>query len=1428
MPITKHIFVLVFSCLFLFVKAQNTAGDWIQVDKNNVNYKVFNNITTDTDGDVIATGYGVNLGFDSLSSGTRWADFIGKFNGNTGKCQWLKMVGIASNKVFLATHKRTKDIFVASGTSGNVNVLDLPVNYDSSNHIVVARINTNGIGIWAKAIPFNGYISGGTRRYIVKDFTVDTAGNSYISFQAGNWDDDCFLCKAYIAKLKPNGDLAWIRKWTADVRGKMYIQSLTVDNHANLTIVGQYLGSYNTGDTILTNQEYWGTTMFIMGLDSMGSRQWMRSIPSTNGTLTIESSMGVATTADGKRLVMTGRYLPDPQQSVANRMDGLAPTEVRDFIAEIDPVTKKFKWVKTFIDNQWDARKIRFDSLGYCYFKSNAMAKWKFGQDTIPVYDAFTDQNGRSEFTGVARFDSSGIMSHFITLGEKYVIGDFDIYKDRVVSGGLVLGRVYLKDSSYIKNNIPPVSPDIANYSLVVASTIIPSPQTNYSIRIDSVSTTGNCYENPLFFKTTTSTFRSGNRFKVLLHTSGGFGGNGEFALQPDSKISLKIDTMSQAITILNGGFDSDTGAYLRVCSTNPTICSPPVSLRNPYLEIKRVGVFDNPYQVCVGDTFTLAVTGAAAYKWFPRELVVGRDDSSAAVYSVRANASPYVLMKTFLGCTTGVRASYYARLLSANRLQDSVVIPCISTNDGVQLLGLIENGSGNIRYTWSPNRDLNTINYVEGSPLATPSVTTLYKLAAFDESLKCSFKDSVLVKVDSCNVIKGKTTPFNTVSLMKKVNNDPFLQTLKSRIADEDGNYLIRTHEPNGILKTQPNFSVVGRFATYADSVLTQDQAKLITLRIKDTTRQDLPDIKGTFPFSSVAVTGFVRDFNDPSVSMRSTYLLLVDSLSLEAIRGQAPATTPLYISQWTTDESGAFNFENLPRNRSYYLMADRSDINNRRPLRIRVDSFGRAGLVIYRKDSLLINCSEAGAPCGTISGTVFQSSNSQTPVCTTIPFFYTPISQRIVKLDPLSIYAATDTLGNYVFKVPPGVYDVSTSVPLYHRDVCGDGMGTYRAIRVKQDSTAKRDIGFQFNSNNRIYDMSASLTAATAFRPGFATDVQLVLRNHGLGDGYSAITSVTFPSDKMTIENIESTTSFSQDVAQSGVLRLLYVSSLYSGSEQTFNIRFRMKTTVPIRDSATLIAKIQPIERDSTPLNNADTVRAIVTGSYDPNDKQMNPSKQILPTTDKFDFLIRFQNTGTDTAFTVVVRDTLTTAWNPASLQTIAASHRYRFAMKGKGIAEWTFDNILLTDSVRNEPASHGFIRFTLQPALLPPLSIGATLSNKAAIFFDYNAPIITNIATGIVALPTRTREAHEVLDMANVYPNPAKDKLTIALKANYWTKGFEVHFFNTLGQLVLKEILENTITEIKVKDLKEGIYFLKITDGLRFLTSSIMVLH
>ncbi|MCB0520330.1 MAG: T9SS type A sorting domain-containing protein [Saprospiraceae bacterium] len=134
---------------------------------------------------------------------------------------------------------------------------------------------------------------------------------------------------------------------------------------------------------------------------------------------------------------------------------------------------------------------------------------------------------------------------------------------------------------------------------------------------------------------------------------------------------------------------------------------------------------------------------------------------------------------------------------------------------------------------------------------------------------------------------------------------------------------------------------------------------------------------------------------------------------------------------------------------------------------------------------------------------------------------------------------------------------------------------------------------------------------------------------------------------------------------------------------------------------------------------------------GSYDPNDKTGYPrgfcaSHFIQPNTD-LEYLIRFQNTGTDTAFTVVVLDTLSGLLDPASVVPGAASHSYDFELLGNGVVRFAFENIMLPDSNVNEAASHGFVKFRVsQAAGNQPDDV---IRNKAAIVFDFNEPVITN---------------------------------------------------------------------------------------------------
>ncbi|MBP6389721.1 MAG: T9SS type A sorting domain-containing protein [Flavobacteriales bacterium] len=139
------------------------------------------------------------------------------------------------------------------------------------------------------------------------------------------------------------------------------------------------------------------------------------------------------------------------------------------------------------------------------------------------------------------------------------------------------------------------------------------------------------------------------------------------------------------------------------------------------------------------------------------------------------------------------------------------------------------------------------------------------------------------------------------------------------------------------------------------------------------------------------------------------------------------------------------------------------------------------------------------------------------------------------------------------------------------------------------------------------------------------------------------------------------------------------------------------------------------------------------VIICSFDPNDKQVAPAGAgpygVVPLdTDELDYTIRFQNTGTDTAFHVVIRDQLSSWLDESTLQVIGMSHPLTsLQIEPDRDVVFTFANILLPDSNSNEPASHGFIKYRIRP--FAGIPNGTTIANTAAIHFDVNAPVITN---------------------------------------------------------------------------------------------------
>ena len=221
---------------------------------------------------------------------------------------------------------------------------------------------------------------------------------------------------------------------------------------------------------------------------------------------------------------------------------------------------------------------------------------------------------------------------------------------------------------------------------------------------------------------------------------------------------------------------------------------------------------------------------------------------------------------------------------------------------------------------------------------------------------------------------------------------------------------------------------------------------------------------------------------------------------------------------------------------------------------------------------------------------------------------------------------------------------------------------------------------------------------------------------------------------------------------------------------------------------------------------------------GSYDPNDKSAVPqgygNEHLIEANTGLDYLIRFQNTGTDTAFTVVVLDTLSEKLNPASVRPGAASHAYDFALLDDHVLRFTFSNILLPDSNINEAASHGFIKFRIEQQ--PDLPDGTRIENRAAIYFDFNDPVITNTTFHTIGdhfIVVSTDEAPDS-GLLRAYPNPASDAVFFDLKKE--TDAGRFTLSNSLGQIVWAENFAGKQVRFDRKNLPAGIYHFQITSS------------
>ena len=228
-------------------------------------------------------------------------------------------------------------------------------------------------------------------------------------------------------------------------------------------------------------------------------------------------------------------------------------------------------------------------------------------------------------------------------------------------------------------------------------------------------------------------------------------------------------------------------------------------------------------------------------------------------------------------------------------------------------------------------------------------------------------------------------------------------------------------------------------------------------------------------------------------------------------------------------------------------------------------------------------------------------------------------------------------------------------------------------------------------------------------------------------------------------------------------------------------------------------------------------------IVGAYDPNDKTGYPigykPEHFVAQNQDIEYLIRFQNTGTDTAFTVIIRDTISEKLDISSIELGASSHAYEFEIYGKGILKFTFNNIKLVDSFKNEAKSHGFIQYRVKQQ--KDLVFGTKIFNTAHIYFDFNEPVVTNKTLHTVGGKEVISAIIEKNNVPNVplkvSPNPFTETttfetpLSVGVPFDSILGDFEL--FDMTGKILRKEKFQGTAFEFHRKDLAAGVYIFKI---------------
>lgn len=398
---------------------------------------------------------------------------------------------------------------------------------------------------------------------------------------------------------------------------------------------------------------------------------------------------------------------------------------------------------------------------------------------------------------------------------------------------------------------------------------------------------------------------------------------------------------------------------------------------------------------------------------------------------------------------------------------------------------------------------------------------------------------------------------------------------------------------------------------------------------------------------------------------------------------------------------------------------------------------------------------------------------------------------------------FSITNSQGYYSIWVPSNSYTVTPNTSTNLSSGCTN---SYSVTVTNGSIISNNNFAYTFPP---VYDVCIN-TWSSGIVPGFNGSYYIYVSNPGTmpADGDVCI---TLPSPLTFISSTPTATTVTSNVI------CMPFTALAPGSTLLMTVTFNAPVSLVL--GTPLVACLEASVTNGVDVNpacNYYCYTRIVTGSFDPNDKTVspageNPTGDIYVIEEEFNYLIRFQNTGTGPAHNVVITDTLSALLDMMSLEVLNASHDYIVELLPNDIIRFRFDNIMLPDSGSNEPASHGHVYFRINIASTP--IVGQVINNTANIYFDFNEPIITNTTVNTYIMDPDGINDITKNEKVILYPNPS-DGLINVVYPNVQNTTSQIEIFDLTGRIILNTSMLTQKT-IDLSSYGKGMYWLRISN-------------